>query len=233
MRIDGTLHARGQCTASRCSMTLPEGLYMIVRCEGGDGHPNDIDFGQRVTITDEAAPQVDAALVERLRELVHRQRRIFEGGPAPGEGCALPDGATAMEQTVLLRDLLAAITAAPSPDAALDEATERAAEAWGVGVREVAVRLWNPDDPGLRYQASSPNADVMGYGPTRTAALEALAAKAARKLLDPEDMSYEQRMAEINERGVYVPLGASWSVALLRALRARDGVDETGKDEPR
>jgi len=120
---------------------------------------------------------------------------------------------------------------APDPDAALDEATERAAEAWGVGVREVAVRLWNPDDPGLRYQASSPNADVMGYGPTRTAALEALAAKAKAKLSEPEDMTLRDvedevaNLLQIERADVYNQR------ALLAALRARDGVDETGKDE--
>ena len=176
----------------------------------------DMPCGAAVTVTDEDlnVPQVGAALLA--------QARAHIDGEAEMHGSVV--SRTLYHHVIgILHDLLAAVTTAPSPDAALDEATERAAEAWGVRRSEIVTwpGLNDGYGAGISREGKPMHYASMAGGPTRLAALQALAALATPKLKGLERMRYNELIAEIRERaGINYSLSAQDQV---RALRARDG----------
>ena len=110
---------------------------------------------------------------------------------------------------------------APSPDAELDEATVTAAEAWGVGIQQVYVVPAEVDAYGAWARVSG-EMSKWAYGPTRLAALEALAALATPKLKPVEEMTGKELIDEIRQRTGDV--AATGMIALrqtVTALRAQ------------
>ena len=89
------------------------------------------------------------------------------------------------------RAALRELSPAPSPDAALDEATVRAAKAWGVLPVDISVRVADDrDEPYLAVISCIPRAQSLGL--TRLAAVQALVQKAKPRF---------KRAPEASERG--------------------------------
>ena len=211
VRINGSVQIPGQ--------PMDSGIVQLGRRSKWVWVNEFLPVGQRVTITDEglnATPQVGAELVERAREGHHeldRQHQALGPDMPFGNSGAFRD--TALRQ---VRDLLAAVTTAPSPDAALDEATQRAAVAWGVPAKYVELRMLASG----RYRASIH--EVRGVvaaleADTRLAALEALAAPRVKPV---EEMTGKELIDEIRQRTGDV--AATGMIALrqtVTALRAQ------------
>lgn len=121
---------------------------------------------------------------------------------------------------------------ASTTDADLDAAAERAAEAWGVSLHFVLTGVYIGGlcfagilDPGQETLTRCED------GPTRLAAMNALAAKAKPRLQYVHHMSGDEVVAEINDRfpefnagsACYSHVGRAVLDRLLYALRKRDG----------
>ena len=111
------------------------------------------------------------------------------------------EGCWCLFRAAIIDQLLAAIDAAPSAEAELDAATERAAEAIGCLPALIVTRLSaQPNVHGCRYTAQAVETGLMAHGPTRLAAVNALAAKAKPRVKRVEEMTVEEMCADMSKR---------------------------------
>jgi len=191
VRINGSVQIPGQ--------PMDSGIVQVGRRSKWVWVNEFLPIGQRVTITDEAAPAC-----EQCGGTGYVCSYVGDGDHR------VDDCACGLNQQP-----------APSPDAELDEATVTAAEAWGVGIQQVYVVPAEVDAYGAWARVSG-EMSKWAYGPTRLAALEALAALATPKLKPVEEMTGKELIDEIRQRTGDV--AATGMIALrqtVTALRAQ------------